>query len=395
MTRWGVPLLAAATVLFVPAAPALAASAATVPVDRKITDDRVDENSGFAPSSRRAGLLWTNEDSDNPARIYGIGPSGKTVATYSLTNLENTDWEAIAALRGPDRTPWLAVGDIGDNRASRAEITVALFPEPASKGDTRGAARYVLHLRYPAEDGAQDAETLLADPRTGRLYLVTKGLLGGRLYAVPPATWPRPAAPGQVQQPTARLLPMASVPLTLATDGAIAPDGRIVLRTYEVIATLPPPEQDTQGVAQPLGETRLPSQEQGESLALLPGATEALVGSEGKNQPVYRVTVPGPAAAASTKAAVAGATTAASRTTAGGASRLGGEVADAETKQSGNDQNDIVLQAALAAGGLGALVAAWFGLSRQFRVWSARRRQREHVEIHVERVEDDVDGEQR
>jgi hypothetical protein len=394
MTRWGTRLALAPAVVMVAlvgAGPALGAGPGSSPapgfrVDRTITDKRVDESSGLIVSGRRSGLLWTQEDSDNPATIYGIGADGRTAATYRLTNVQNTDWEAIAALRGPDGGPWIAIGDIGDNRAARKEITVALLPEPASLGDHKGKASYRLHLRYPADDGAQDAETLLADPRDGRLYIVTKGLLGGRLYAVPASAWPHPAAPSSVDQPRVTLQPMASIPLPLVTDGAVAPDGRLVLRTYQVIATLPPPEQDSNGTATTLAVETLPRQDQGESLALLPGTSQALVGSEGRAEPVYRVDVPGQPLPARAGNSGQGGTL-----TDSGASKLAAEAAaGAETrkgagKQKGDDQNSAVIEAAIGAGAIGALLAAWFGLNRQFRAWSQRRRRAAEEEIQLRR----------
>ena len=78
---------------------------------------------------------------------------------------------------------------------------------------------------WPTPEGATDAETLVRDPVTGRLYIATKNVFGGRLYAVPPHL----SATG-----TNRLQPVARV-LPLATDGAFFPDGRhLVIRDYGV-----------------------------------------------------------------------------------------------------------------------------------------------------------------
>ncbi len=41
----------------------------------------------------------------------------------------------------------------------------------------------IYDLVYP--DGPHNAETLMTDPTTGRLYVATKEVLGGTLYAAP------------------------------------------------------------------------------------------------------------------------------------------------------------------------------------------------------------------
>src|SRR4051794_30860966 len=82
----------------------------------------------------------------------------------------------------------LAVGDIGDNNAVRKEVRLLLFREPEKLRDVKVNVQRVIRLEYPS--GAADAETLVADPRNQRLYIVTKGLLGGEIYTVPTAAWP-------------------------------------------------------------------------------------------------------------------------------------------------------------------------------------------------------------
>ena len=54
---------------------------------------------------------------------------------------------------------------------------------------------------------------LLADPRDGRLVLVTKGIAGGVGYAVPPPVWPGPAAPAVTVRTVAPRAGSGSPPL--------------------------------------------------------------------------------------------------------------------------------------------------------------------------------------
>ena len=74
--------------------------------------------------------------------------------------LHPTDVEALA----PAGRGQVWVGDIGDNRSARSQVQVARIP--VGRGD-RDVSPTVYDLVYP--DGAHDAETLVSDPRTGRL----------------------------------------------------------------------------------------------------------------------------------------------------------------------------------------------------------------------------------
>ena len=256
-------------------------------VDRQVRDARLAEASGLTPSLVHPGVLWTHEDSDNPARLFGIGQDGATAALLTLRGTRNVDWEAVAAVRDSSRRPVLAVGDIGDNRLERGEVAVVLVREPSALGTRSVKPAEVLRLRYPG--GAVDAEALLADPRTNRLYIATKGLAAGALYAVPEAAWPGDGTPpGGVWT----MEKVADLQMSMVTDGAFLPDGRMVLRGYGSITVFPPPP-GTPGVLRPLSRAPVAGQEQGEGLAVVNEGTSLLLGSEGAQQAILRVPVPG------------------------------------------------------------------------------------------------------
>jgi hypothetical protein len=198
--------------------------------------------------------------------------------------VQNRDWESLTELRDPAGRALLAIGDIGDNTGSRPWVEVALVAEPASLSNARLRPVRVLRLRYPG--GPVDAEALLADPRTGRLYIVTKEFLSARLLAVPAAVWPGG------RSGVATLQPVASAPTSLVTDGAFLPDGRIVLRNYASLIVVPAPESVRDGRLPQLAGARTPLQDQGESLAVVDGGRSLLLGSEGRDEPVYRVPLP-------------------------------------------------------------------------------------------------------
>jgi hypothetical protein len=134
------------------------------------------------------------------------------------------------------------------------------------------ARRY--RLRYA--DGPHNAEALLVDPRSNRLYVASKQDEGGGLYQAPARL-----RSGQVNV----LRRIAAVPATV-TDGAFAPDGRtFVLRTY-----LDAHVYTAQG--RPLDTFGLPLQRQGESITYSRDGRDVLVGSEGLRSEIWRVRLP-------------------------------------------------------------------------------------------------------
>lgn len=77
------------------------------------------ENSGIeiAPKSK---LIWTLQDSGNPAEIYGLDAHGKIVQTIAITNAQNNDWEDISS----DASGNLYIGDFGNNDNDRKNLCI-------------------------------------------------------------------------------------------------------------------------------------------------------------------------------------------------------------------------------------------------------------------------------
>jgi hypothetical protein len=296
-----------------PAAEEPAGPAEAPTVDRIVTDTRITEASGLVASTRHTGVVWVHEDSGRPARLYAINRNGATAATVDLRGIQQVDWEAIAITKDQRGRWMLALGDIGDNTAARQEVRVLLLREPSTLKNGRASVQRVLRLQYPG--GPVDAETLVADPRTRRLYIVTKGWLGGEIYAVPQQAWPG-GSDAAAESRTWPLQLVARVGLAAVTDGTFLPDGRLALRSYSSMTLFEDPAKATDTL-RPLATTVLPSQQQGESVALGPGATSLLIGSEGVRQPLLRVSLPtGPVSPEASDAATPTAVSAA-RTSAG------------------------------------------------------------------------------
>lgn len=240
---------------------------ASAPVDRKdvvltFTDPRIVEASGLVASGDE---FVTVNDSGDDGRTFLVDPAGDTVGVATWG--EATDVEAVA----PWRRGSVLVGDIGDNNANRDFVSVLRVP--VGRGE-RAVTADVFELSYPG--GARDAEALLVHPVTHRVYVVSKEIFGGTMYAAP-----RELRSGH----TNRLTPLGPV-IGIVTDGAFFPDGlHLVLRDYgqAVVYAFPSLER--------VGEVPLPDQPQGEGIAVAADGS-VYVSTEGQFTAVLRVRLP-------------------------------------------------------------------------------------------------------
>ncbi|TCO48605.1 hypothetical protein EV646_104427 [Kribbella antiqua] len=259
---------------------ALLPAADPTPVAKKklftIRDERLQESSGLAKSQKYEGIYWTMNDSGDTARVFAIDTTGKVKAELRF-KAEVRDVEAIAV----DRDGTIYIADIGDNKANRDQIEIYTIPEPDALEDAENVRYHRYDFEYP--DGAHDAETLLVEPGTNQLYIVTKAEKGvGGIYAAPP---------DPSRQGTNELTKLAPAPTGTFTDGTFLPDGqRVVLRTYTGLATVRWGEKPN------VIARATVSADQGESVAVGPSGSgdTVLVGSEGSNSAVYQVAVPAP-----------------------------------------------------------------------------------------------------
>ena len=253
----------AALVLLLGVAPAAAADGTLVPSQKLFTFQGHDvyESSGLVD---RGSIVWTNNDSGDQAVIYGVDPrTGRTVEKTKYAG-SVSDVEAIAP--GSHGTIW--AGDIGDNQARRDDVAVYRVT-PGHDGD---APTYP--LVYP--DGPHNAEALLVQPRTQRVFVVTKSAFGGTVFVAP-----RDLREGREN----RLRPFARV-AGLVTDGTFYPDGRhVLLRTYGTASVYTFPAFEL------VGTVTLPAQPQGEGISVSQSG-RVLVSSEGAQTDVLQVGLP-------------------------------------------------------------------------------------------------------
>lgn len=229
-----------------------------------LTDSRITESSGLAISDVDDALAYTINDSGSAAEVYAVDLATGAVVGVTTLTVELVDPEALALVDG---RLWIA--DTGNNVGSRTDQALYSLDEPG-RGDAR-----VTPQRHAVEvPRTIDVEALLADPRSGDLYLVSKSIAGAQVFAL--------TADGD--DFVAREVASAAIPLV--TDGAFSPDGSTVaVLTYTSVIRVDPQTW------QPVARTGLPVLGQAETLDFDSGGT-VLVGTEGTNSPLFRVTVP-------------------------------------------------------------------------------------------------------
>ena len=189
---------------------------------------QIDEASGLAFSWTNPNILYTHNDSGGDAVVYMLDTLGKDKGKIVLDGVSNRDWEDIAI--GPGQAPnqsYVYVGEIGDNDAKYAGIRVFRFPEPTSWERRIHIKPETISLKYP--DGAKDAETLMVDPISGDLFILSKRDSSNTLYTVTAdKLWK--------ETPSIILEKVMKLPITMSVAGDISKDGRqIVIKNYWVI----------------------------------------------------------------------------------------------------------------------------------------------------------------
>ncbi|MCH8217197.1 MAG: hypothetical protein IH892_10530 [Planctomycetes bacterium] len=250
-----------------------------------ISSAKLRETSGMVASRQNAGILWMHNDSGAGAELFAVTQSGETVASYRVTGASARDWEDIALGPGPEAgQDYLYIGDIGDNGAKRPYVILYRVPEPrVGHKNTTAMARTsparALRLSYP--DGPHDAETLLVDPLTGDLYIITKRDLFSRVYRASPP-----------HSTTERILleRVALMPWGFAVGGDISADGQLILiRGYSSASMFKRPAKGPlwQAFLEPSTLVPLRQERQGEAICFNAQGTGYYTTSEGKNQPIY------------------------------------------------------------------------------------------------------------
>jgi hypothetical protein len=205
-----------------------------------LTDKTLEEVSGLAASITNPGYLWAHNDSNSGPEVFLIDTALNVRLTCVLKNIENRDWEDIAVGPGPNPAKnYIYVGEIGDNLARHTYKYIYRFEEPVLRsGQTRLEIIDFTTLCFRLEDKKKDAETLLLDPATKDLYVITKREEPVHVYQL---KYPYDGGDTLVARN------VAALPLTQLVAGDILnAGGEILLKNYKKIyywpneAHLPP-----------------------------------------------------------------------------------------------------------------------------------------------------------
>jgi hypothetical protein len=229
-----------------------------------ISDPRLTEISGMTSSALHPDVMWVHNDSGDQARLYALSLiTCDVVGELTLRNVDARDFEGIA--RGVDRQgrPVLWVGDIGDNLDSWDNVAIYRVREPRTLGVKSARAA---EFRFTYDDRPHNAETILADPNSPQLWIVTKQLAAGSIYKLP----------ARLSQSKINIAERVGGVGGLVTDGSMNPRGSgFILRDYfdaHLYTGLPPGEV--------VEKFALPAQIQGEAIAFTAQGESLVIASE-------------------------------------------------------------------------------------------------------------------
>lgn len=264
----------------------------------RIKDDAVEESSGVAASRCNEGVFWTHNDSGDDAFLYAFDLQGEKLGVWRVPGAKNDDWEDIAAFKDTSGKCFLYLGDMGNNRHERGELTVYRIPEPKIEPGNKDSSRKEPVSTEPAQAinatdqdfKKDDAETLMVHPVTGDIYILTKSAKReSSIYKI--------AAPYQTDNPNSLqlvgTLRVPAVPNGLLTGGDISPDGkRVIICDYYGAYELALPEGtknfDEIWKQAPL-VVELGERKTGEAIAYSANGKFLIATSEGKNPPIIVV----------------------------------------------------------------------------------------------------------
>lgn len=187
----------------------------------------ISEASGMDLSVRNPGMLWTHNDSGDKPQLFLIDTAANHLRTFTIENSQNRDWEDISVVRdkstGAGR---IYIADIGDNLAVYDHARIYIVDEPsATSPDSTVSMVGRIVFRYP--DGKRDAETIMVDPSTSDIYLVSKRESKVHVYRI---GYPY----NFIDTVTAEKI--IEMPFTYIVAGDIADDGSgILMKNYDKI----------------------------------------------------------------------------------------------------------------------------------------------------------------
>lgn len=175
-------------------------------------------------------MLWTHNDSGNPAEIFLIDGTGKLKCTIHFPGLKNRDWEEIAIGAGPDPTKnYLYIGEIGDNNAAYAYKFIYRIEEPVIRGSIKDSSLTIVdEIKFRLSDGARDTEAMTIDPVTKEIFIFSKRESQVNLYKL--------SGPLSTTETMTAEKVLERLPFTLIVAADISKDGsEILAKNYDQV----------------------------------------------------------------------------------------------------------------------------------------------------------------
>lgn len=136
----------------------------------------ITEASGIARSQREPCVFWVHDDSGADAVIYAVDGAGAHLGEAKL-DAPAIDWEDIASFT-LDGSPFLLIGDVGNNARLRTAVSFLivaepLLPERGTPGSVTVTDVLEIEVRFSGEP--LNIESVAVDPATDEILVVSKG----------------------------------------------------------------------------------------------------------------------------------------------------------------------------------------------------------------------------
>lgn len=191
------------------------------------------EISGLAASRATPGTLWVHNDHGDTARFYAMSTGGDLLGTFPLDGATAVDWEDIAIGSKAGGGSYLYLGDIGDNHDNHPSVSIYRVAEPDSTASAKIPMADYTRVTVQYQEGPRDAESMLVDPLTNDLFIITKSSTP-QVYRLDASAFDSPSVVNVLSAQG-----YLGAPLYEPRAADISPDGRhIVVRNTSTTAYL-------------------------------------------------------------------------------------------------------------------------------------------------------------
>lgn len=215
-----------------------------------INNKKLVELSGVVSGGINKDILWVHNDRHNLPRLYAMNHKVETVATYELDTFNDAGtmaghWEDMARVKNKENGKYdLYIGDFGNNALEKRVHKILIVSEPGvdpSKASEVQKSQFkTISFQFP-DDYICNSECLLVDPKTGRIYIISKAVKKGSQKVSGNFLWSLPEIHSLDKTYTAHL-ELSSIPAVKTekvTGGDISADGQsLILRTTKSTAFL-------------------------------------------------------------------------------------------------------------------------------------------------------------